>query len=135
MRRALLVFLAFLVLLLYWLLRPVGIVVVTAGYSALALFYLCLLLFVLSFPHSWLAFFSRLKPLRALGTVSYCVYIIHAPTLVVIHRAILHRNPRIDDAKGFATTLLAALTACGLAALSWRFFEKPLLRRGHRFIY
>jgi peptidoglycan/LPS O-acetylase OafA/YrhL len=135
MRSALLVSLVFLALLLYWLLRPAGIVVVTAGYSALALFYLCLLLFVLSYSQSWLAVFTRLKPLRALGTVSYCVYIIHAPTLVVIHWAVLHRHPHINDAKGFAVTLLAALTACGLAALSWRFLEKPLLRRGHRFTY
>ena len=135
MRRALLFLFAIVVLLLYWFLRPAGIVVVTVGYSALAFFYLCLLLFVLSYSHSWLAFFTRLKPLRALGTVSYCVYIIHAAVDIVVHQVVLHRNPRIDDVKGFAVTLLAVLTTCGLAALSWRFLEKPLLRRGHRFVY
>ena len=77
----------------------------------------------------------RFKPLRALGTVSYCLYIIHGAILLGVHQAVLRRNPRINDVKGFAVTLLAGLTACGLAALSWRFFEKPLLRRGHRFVY
>ena len=134
-RRALVFLLVILVLLLYWFIRPAGIVVVTVGYSALALFYLCLLLYVLSYSHSWLALFMRFKPLRALGTVSYCVYIIHGAILLGVHQAVLRRNPRINDVKGFAVTLLAGLTACGLAALSWRFFEKPLLRRGHRFVY
>jgi peptidoglycan/LPS O-acetylase OafA/YrhL len=30
-------------------------------------------------------------------------------------------------------TLLAALLAYGLAKLSWKFFEQPLLRRGHAY--
>jgi len=135
MRRALMFLLAMVVVLLYWFLRPAGIVVSTIGYSVLALFYLCLLLYVLSYSQSWLARYTRLKPLRAFGTVSYCLYIIHAATLVVFHQAVLRRNPHINDVKGLAVTFLAALTAFGLATLSWHFFEKPLLRRGRRFAY
>jgi peptidoglycan/LPS O-acetylase OafA/YrhL len=135
LRRILLFSFALVVGLLYWFLRPVGYLVATIGYSSLAFFFLSLLLFVLSYPNSWIAGVTRLKPLRQLGTISYCVYLIHFAVLYGFHEILLHRLPRVDDGMGLALTLLAAFTTCVLAAISWRFFEKPLIRRGHLYTY
>ena len=121
--------------LLYWLERPVGLVLGTIGYTSLAALYLSVLLFALSYPGSWFASSMRFKPLRALGTISYCVYIIHYPVLAGLHQLLLHAYPRIDDAKGVAVTLLAFAITLGLAGISWRLYEKPLIRRGHRYVY
>jgi peptidoglycan/LPS O-acetylase OafA/YrhL len=134
-RRVLLFLFALIAALVYWYLRPVGYVDAIIGYSALAFFFLGLLLFVLSYPDSWIAGATRLKPLRRLGTVSYCVYIIHYPVLYGLHKLLLHRRPRIDDGMGFVVTLLGAFATYAIAAISWRVLEKPLIRRGHQFVY
>ena len=135
LRRVLLFFFVAVELVMRWMFKPLGVFVGTVGYSTLALFFLALLLFVLACRESWLAGFMRLGPLRELGTVSYCVYIIHVPVLYVIHRVLLHSTPRIDSLLRAAVTLLATLVTLGIAALSWHFMEKPLIKRGHRFVY
>jgi peptidoglycan/LPS O-acetylase OafA/YrhL len=120
---------------LYWLERPMSWVTVTIGYSSLAASYVSLILFALSYPDSWVALGARIKALRGLGTISYCVYIIHYPVLAGLHKLLLHGRPRIDSVPGASVTALALATTFALAALSWRFFEKPLVRRGHRYTY
>jgi len=107
----------------------------TVGYSTLALFFLALLLFVLASRESWIAGIMLLQPLRELGGVSYCVYIIHGPVLIGIHHVLLHSYPRIDSLPGALATLLSTIVTLGIAALSWRLMEKPLIKRGHRFVY
>jgi len=122
-------------MLLPGLYKPRGTFIGTVGYSALALFFLALLLFVLVRRESWIAGIMRVKPLRDLGVVSYCVYLIHAPVLRGIHYFLLHDSPRIDDLPGALATILSVFVTMGIAALSWHFMEKPLLKRGHRFVY
>jgi len=121
--------------LLPWMYKPRGPLWGSVGYSTLAFFFLALLLFVLVRRESWLAGVMRLSPLRELGTISYCVYIIHAPILHGIHYLLLHSSPSIDSLRGALATLLALLATLGVAALSWHFMEKPLIKRGHRFVY
>jgi len=121
--------------LLWWLVHPLNIVTVTLGYSWLALFYSTLLVLALSHTQSRLAAFLRLKPLAWLGAVSYCVYILHDAFNFFAHRLLLHSLPRIYDAPGIVVTLLALAATLAVAAFSWRFFEKPLIRRGHSYSY
>jgi len=123
------------VLLLPWMYKPRGPLRGSVGYSTLAFFFLALLLFVLVRRESWLAGIMRLRPLRELGTISYCVYIIHAPILHGVHYLLLHSSPSIDSLRGALATLIALLATLGIAALSWHFMEKPLIKRGHRFVY
>jgi peptidoglycan/LPS O-acetylase OafA/YrhL len=122
-------------LLLPWMYKARGPLMGSVGYSTLAFFFLALLLFVLVRRESWLAGIMRLRPLRELGTVSYCVYIIHAPILHVTHYLLLRSSPSIDSLRGALATLLALFATLGIAALSWHFMEKPLIKRGHRFAY
>jgi peptidoglycan/LPS O-acetylase OafA/YrhL len=54
---------------------------------------------------------------------------------LICHRILLHALPAVTDGKAAAVTFLAALLTYAIAKLSWRFFEQPLLRRGHAFQY
>jgi peptidoglycan/LPS O-acetylase OafA/YrhL len=114
---------------------------VTVGYSLLALFYSCGLLAALAKKPRLFERFLTIQPLRQLGKIAYCVYLIHYPMLRLGNKAVaaslrdlavIHHAGGISvllgDALGFAATLF-------LACLSWRFLEQPALRRGHRYRY
>jgi peptidoglycan/LPS O-acetylase OafA/YrhL len=135
MRRALAALFLGLGLLLWWLVHPINVVTVTIGYTWLALFYSCLLLVALSQADGWIASVMRWRFLRRLGAISYCVYILHLAFNYLVHRVLLHAPPQIYNAAGVVVTLLALLLTLVVAAFSWRFFEKPLIRRGHSYSY
>ena len=123
------------VALLWWLVRPPNVVTVTAGYSVLAFFYVSLLLLVLSQTDSFVARCMRIAPLRRLGGISYCVYIIHLTINELGHRFLMHQEPDLSHWQGILITCTALVLTLTIASLSWKFFEKPLIRRGHRFAY
>ena len=107
----------------------------TAGYTWLALFFAVWLLLVLSRRASPLSAFMRMGFLREIGGVSYCIYIIHTAVFLLCHQILLNTLPVVTDGKAAAVTFLAAFTTYAIAKLSWRFFEQPLLKRGHAFLY
>ena len=121
--------------LTWWLVRPANVITYTIGYSTLAVFYMCLLLLVMSQTEGVVARLVRAKWLRYLGGVSYCVYLIHLTINVWAHRLLLGSVPRIYDLPGVGVTLLAGAVTLLVASLSWKYFEKPLIRRGHRYAY
>jgi peptidoglycan/LPS O-acetylase OafA/YrhL len=121
--------------LLWWLLHPSSLIGVSIGYTWMALFYACLLVVTLTQEGSWIARAMRNPMLRRLGTISYCVYILHYAFNLLMHRLILHGSPEIFDAQGVGVTLLALMLTIGVASLSWRYFERPLIERGHRYLY
>jgi len=123
------------VTLAWWLARPPGFVTLTIGISWLALLYSCLLLFVLSSTGSFVAAVMRWRWLRHLGVISYCVYILHDAFNQIAHRLLLHSEPQLNDFRGVVVTLLAIALTVALAALSWRYFEGPLIRHGHRYSF
>jgi peptidoglycan/LPS O-acetylase OafA/YrhL len=107
----------------------------TVGYTWLALFFVVLLLLVLSGRAFLLSALMRLGFLRDIGGVSYCIYIIHTAIFLFCHRILLHALPAVTDGRAAAVTLLAAFTTYAIAKLSWKYFEQPLLKRGHAFRY
>jgi peptidoglycan/LPS O-acetylase OafA/YrhL len=107
----------------------------TVGYTWLALFFAVWLLLVLSRRASLLAALMRFGFLRDIGGVSYCIYIIHTAVFLFCHQILLHALPVVTDGKAAAVTFLAAYMTYAIAKFSWRFFEQPLLRRGHAFPY
>ena len=76
--------------------------------------------------------FTRLlewRPLAWLGTVSYGVYLLHKLALDAVQRGL--GKLRVDSPLG--TFALCLLLSALLAGLSFRFFERPLLRLRDRF--
>lgn len=121
--------------MLWWLARPAGLVTLSVGLSWLALFYSALLLVALSQGSGRIARFFRIRVLGLLGTISYCVYILHDTFNLLAHRILLGTRPRLYDPAGVAVTVLAFAITIIVASLSWRYFEKPLIRRGHSYVY
>lgn len=121
--------------LLWWLVHPVNLVTLGLGESALNFLYAALLLLVLSQGSSVPARVMRWGWLRSLGVMSYCVYLVHLTIDQLAHRILLKSEPRIYDLAGVAVTLGALLLTLLLARLSWRYLERPLIRRGHSISY
>lgn len=106
----------------------------TVGYSVLAAFYLILLLLTIT-SSGWLKKIFTWRPLCWLGTLAYGLYLIHVPALDLSFRLIEHRGPRLAHAVDVFPLMLALGGSLLLAHLSWTFFESPLVRYGHRFVY
>ena len=121
--------------LLWWLVRPPNVVSVAAGYSVLAFFYVSLLLLVLFQANSFVARCMRISLLRRLGGISYCVYIIHLTINELGHRFLMHQEPDLSHWQGILITCAALVLSLAIASVSLKFFEQPLIRRGHRFMY
>ena len=99
-------------------------------------------LLVLARQPGLVAAVCRFAPLRALGQVSYCVYLVHFLVLDALTRGVLVLP---DDAKqaiagalpAQAIAVLLGLCCLGgswlVAAISWRVVEAPILRLKRHF--
>ena len=105
------------------------------GFTWLAAFYIVILLLALIRREGPIARLARMAWLRELGRVSYCVYIIHLVVNVASHTFLRRASPTTSDWRGVAVTLFAALLTFGIAWVSWKIFEGPLVRLGHSFKY
>jgi peptidoglycan/LPS O-acetylase OafA/YrhL len=105
----------------------------SVGYTWLAIFYALILLLVLEKPSGVVGSFTRLKWLRELGGVSYCIYLIHFAA-GWIFRALLDtlvKHPSVWEWTAFC--FVAATVVYLFARASWRDIESPLLRRAHAY--
>jgi peptidoglycan/LPS O-acetylase OafA/YrhL len=105
------------------------------GYTAFALFYTLTILLAVTHKTGPLAFIFRFAPLRHLGTLAYCIYLIHIPINGICHYFIRHQPQRLASAADVLTTLLGFALTVAIAQLSWIYFERPLLQKGHKFRY
>jgi peptidoglycan/LPS O-acetylase OafA/YrhL len=119
----------------YWIMKPDSFMTATLGRTVIGLFFVFLMIISLTDKEGVLAKIFRWAPLRELGKVSYCVYIIHRAVNWGMHRWVLHGDPRFDNSRAIGVTLLSFAVTMILAELSWKFFESPLIRRGHRYTY
>ncbi len=132
------VFLAFsvgVIALTRWSSSHDSIVMQAIGYTWFALFYAQALLIALLRPSGIVASFTRMKWLRELGAVSYCVYVIHLAVLLLWRTMLGPASLQAADWRTVAAALPAALMTYMLAKVSWKFFERPMMRRGHAFTY
>lgn len=105
------------------------------GRSFIALFFACTLLLSRlnegGLFRRWLS-----QPwLKPLATISYGTYLVQGPTMAA-REALLHRMgaPDVGWVSQWVNLPFLALTLA-LAALSWHFYESPLIRFGHRYKY
>jgi peptidoglycan/LPS O-acetylase OafA/YrhL len=69
------------------------------------------------------------------GEHSYGLYLFHEAVSGLCHGLLRHRPPEMHSLEDAGATLLSLLITLLLAALSYRFFETPILRFGHSFRY
>lgn len=105
------------------------------GYSWVGLFYLCLLLVALTRRAPALNRALRARPLTGLGTVAYAAYLFHMPVLYACFGLVTGDKPRLNSPADGAVVLLALAVTLALSRLSWHYFERRLIRRGHRHVY
>jgi peptidoglycan/LPS O-acetylase OafA/YrhL len=105
------------------------------GYSWLAMLFGCLILLIVLDARSVAARLFTIAPLRLLGVLAYGIYLSHQGIIGLCHWAIRGAAPAIRDAGGLRITLAALAMVILFAALSWRFFERPIVTLGHRATY
>jgi peptidoglycan/LPS O-acetylase OafA/YrhL len=104
----------------------------SVGYTWVALFYVTILLFVLTRPDSLLSKALRMKWLCWLGTLAYGIYLFHTIIQFLLFGLICGHGPIVSNIPTLLVTLAAVTLTLLLAMLSWRYFEQPLIRMGHR---
>jgi len=105
------------------------------GYSWLAFFYAAFLLLAVVDTGGLLEKILRNRGLMGLGTLAYCLYLIHVSVMQSVRHPLMAHfagSPRLAWVLG---GILGAGLSVVLAGLSWKYFERPLLRRGHRYQY
>jgi peptidoglycan/LPS O-acetylase OafA/YrhL len=118
-----------------WYSDPLVALTQTIGYTWIAVFFAVVVLLALTQPAHPIALVARLGGFRELGRVSYCIYIVHEAVFLFCHQIVFHALPVKTNEKVATVTMLAAAMTYAIAKLSWRFFEEPLLRRGHSYKY
>jgi peptidoglycan/LPS O-acetylase OafA/YrhL len=107
----------------------------TAGLSWMALVYFGFLLLALVYSDGLLGSTLRASWLKALGTISYGVYLIHWAVLGLVFAIFRSESPWAETLAERGLVVLALALTLAIATVSWTFFEQPLLKVGHRFRY
>jgi len=77
----------------------------------------------------------RYPALMWLGKLSYGIYMFHQAASGLLHGWLGKQAPQIANPRDMGITLLALLATLAAAWTSYRIFESPILRFGHRFRY
>jgi glycosyltransferase involved in cell wall biosynthesis len=107
----------------------------TIGFTITSFFYVSLLLLAVSHPDGPIGRFFSMRPLIALGAIAYGLYLFHEPVKDLLHWGINGHSARLASWGDAGIDVLAFAITVGLAHVSWLRFEKPLVRRGHRYSY
>jgi peptidoglycan/LPS O-acetylase OafA/YrhL len=105
------------------------------GYSVIALFYAVLLLISIGLRSGLVAGFTRWKPLLEFGRISYCLYLIHSVVGYFCFGFLTRNIAHFSDFRSGLVGVFSLAVAYGLCEVSWTYFERPLVRRGHSFKY
>jgi len=95
------------------------------GYDCFGLLYACVL--AASLVDKRLAGVLQAKWLMGLGSIAYCVYLIHLLVFGLV-LALMKSHPDSGPIAAFSALVLTIV----IARISWRWFEKPFLKLGHK---
>ena len=108
----------------------------TFGFTWIALFYACLILLVATSRTGAIARLTRVPLLRHFGIIAYGMFLINMSINTLVQGLISGKMlPDIGNWTDVLAASLAFLLTWLLAFLSWKFFEKPIVRWGHSFSY
>ena len=102
------------------------------AYSWIALFFLCVLLIAVTRKQAIISRLLRMPALMATGGLAYCLYLFHTLFGIYAHELLSPHLPRTAAAEAVIIGISLMLTFV-FAKLSWKYFEKPLIDRGHRY--
>ncbi len=105
------------------------------GYSLLSAWFAAAVLGVILFPSAKATEMLTWRPLAAVGITSYFIYLFHTPIWYVLHWLCFNLPPLHVSWQAGAVTVLAFFITLAAAGISWRWFEGPLLKLGHRVSY
>jgi peptidoglycan/LPS O-acetylase OafA/YrhL len=108
--------------------------IVTIGFSWLAFFYTGVLLMAVTDASATMKRVLVSPGLMQLGTIAYATYLLHNPCMEACGR-VFARLGYVSGLPQHVAGWLGVVVALALAKLSWKFFEKPLLRLGHAYRY
>ncbi len=114
---------------------PYGFSMLTIGYSWLAVTYVCFLVCGLLYRESWLGAALRWRWLGWLGSIAYGLYLFHEIIRHFLRGLIYGGRPPHWAPREVLVSLAALVLLFLICRLSWAFFEKPLIQRGHRLSY
>jgi peptidoglycan/LPS O-acetylase OafA/YrhL len=107
----------------------------TWGFSWLAVFYTCILLIAILPGDGIVPRILQNKSLMRLGTLAYCSYLVHVAFMNAIRHPLKAYFPQYPVAAWLVGGLVGMALTLSVASLSFKYFEKPLLRRGHEYSY
>jgi peptidoglycan/LPS O-acetylase OafA/YrhL len=73
--------------------------------------------------------------LRFFGRISYALYLFHIPVSCVVFYALTGRARSLNNATDLALVALSFVVSVAAAAISWRWFERPILAWAQRWRY
>jgi peptidoglycan/LPS O-acetylase OafA/YrhL len=111
-----------------------GLWMISIGYTWMAALYLTLMLYAITQPRSRLSSSLRWTWLMGLGTIAYGVYLFHPYVRAFVSQLPWPMSSHRIIAQFNGSVIAIALTLL-LCHLSFVYFEKPLIRAGHRFKY
>jgi peptidoglycan/LPS O-acetylase OafA/YrhL len=111
---------------------PTDVTLLAGGYTWLALFYVSVLLYAVVHSQSWLAGCLRLRWLKWLGAIAYGTYLLHQQVRGTLFGLLWGRDPLNLSLPVFVVSVLALAITLAVCQASWKYFERPLLRIGHR---
>jgi len=103
----------------------------TLGFTAADLAFACLVVLLIGGRPRFLLALCRLRALVWLGTISYGLYLLHIPALMVARRWVTPLLGITPD--GSAQLFVSMALAIAAAALSWWLFESRVLKLKDRF--
>lgn len=114
---------------------PLTILWMAVGYGWMSIFFAVAMILALTNSGGFLNRILRWRWLMGLGTISYGVYLFHYIIYGLCMWFIRGQGCLLANWKDFGVTILAVGITVALSNLSWRYFEKPIVRWGHRWKY